>query len=74
MERENLADQMAEEVVGGSIVFNADCTMCGLNCTDQCVVNDFEAVLAFIRENKDTMREGAMLKQMVALGYITRVR
>ena len=74
MEREHITDHMAEEVVGGSIVFNADCTMCGLNCTDQCKVNDFDAVVQFIREHKDTMKEGAMLKQMVALGYITRVR
>ena len=74
MEREHITDQMAEEVVGGSIVFNADCTMCGLNCNDQCIVNDLDAVVKFIHENKATMKEGAMLKQMCALGYLTRVK
>ena len=74
MEREKITDQVAEEVVDGSIVFNADCTMCGLNCNDQCEVKDLDAVIQFIRENKDTMKEGAMLKQMVALDYIKRVK
>ena len=73
MAREMINDMDVEQVVGGSIVFNADCTMCGLNCTNQCKVNDFDAVIQFIRENKDTMKEGAMLKQMVSLGYISRV-
>ena len=73
MAREMINDQDVEKVVGGSIVCNADCTMCGLNCNDQCKVNNLDAVVKFIRENKATMREGAMLKQMCALGYLTRV-
>ena len=73
MEREQIADQMAEKVVGGSIVFNADCTMCGLNRNDQCAVNDLDAVIKFIETNKYTMREADMMRQMVKLGYITRV-
>ena len=73
MEREHITDQNAEQVVGGSIVFNEDCTMCGLNRNDQCVVNNFELTLQYIKDNKNTMTEAEMMRAMCALGYITRV-
>lgn len=73
MERENISDQKAQEVVGGSIVFTTDHTMCGLNCNNQCKVLDYDAMIAFITANYKTMREAEMMRQMLALGYMTRL-
>jgi hypothetical protein len=73
MERDIITDQVAEEVVGGSIVFTSDHSTCGLNCNNQCRVNDYDAAIAFIAANYKTMREKDMMKQMMALGYITRL-
>ena len=73
MAREIINDMDVEKVVGGSIVFTSDHTMCGLNCNNQCRVNDYDAAIAFIAANYRTMKEKDMMKQMMALGYITRV-
>lgn len=73
MKRENIGDQIAEEVVGGSIVFNEDHTTCGLNCNNQCKVNDFDAAISFINANYRNMSEADMMRKLVALGYITRL-
>ncbi|MBR4333744.1 MAG: hypothetical protein IKP72_13770 [Clostridia bacterium] len=73
MEREIIGDQIAEEVNGGSIIFNPEHTTCGLNCNNQCKVNDFNAALQYIKDNKNTLTEREMLKNMVSLGYITRL-
>ena len=73
MERKIIEDQIADEVVGGSIVFTSDHTKCGLNCNNQCKVNDYDACIKFIRENHLTMKEGEMLKKMVSLGYLTKL-
>ena len=73
MKREQIEEQLTEEVVGGTIVFTPDHTMCGLNCNNQCIVNDFGAALQYIRDNKYTMKEAEMMRAMVALGYITRI-
>ena len=73
MERKIIEDQVAEEVVGGSIVFSTDHTTCGLNCNNQCKVNDYDACIQFISENYKTMKEGEMLKQMCSLGYLTKL-
>ena len=73
MERKQIADQNAEEVVGGSIIFTPDHTMCGLNCNNQCRVLDYGAMIAFITANYKTMREAEMMRQMLALGYMTRI-
>lgn len=68
-----LNDEDLNNVSGGSIVFNGDCTMCGLNCNDQARVNDLNAVVQFIDQNKYTMSEADMLRAMAAQGLITRV-
>jgi len=73
MERERITDVNAGEVVGGSIVFSPDRTTCGLNNNKQFKVNDFDAIIQFIRENKTIMTEREMLKTMMTMGYITRL-
>ena len=73
MEREIIGDQNAEQVNGGSIVFTPDHTKCGLNRNDQCIVNDYDAVIAFIAANYQTMSEKDMMRSMAAQGLITRL-
>jgi len=73
MARETINNTELEQVTGGSIVFTPDCTMCGYNCNNQFRVNDFDAALKYIKENKNTMDERSMLKAMMQMGYITRL-
>ena len=73
MEREKIGEQIAEEVVGGSIVFSTDHTTCGLNCNNQCKVNDYDGALKFIKEHYYTMSEKDIMRNLVARGYITRL-
>ncbi len=73
MERERITDQVAEGVIGGSIVFSTDHTTCGYNCNNQCKVNDYDAVMEFIKNNYQTMNEREMLKAMVKQGLLTRL-
>ena len=73
MKRENIEEKLAEEVVGGSIVFTSDHKTCGLNCNNQCKVNDYDAVIAFIQQNYKTMTEKEMMKSLIAQGLLTRL-
>ena len=73
MARQAIDDNNLDKVVGGSIEFSTDHTTCGLNCSNQCRVNDYNACIQFIRDNHQTMSERDMLRQMVSLGYITRL-
>ena len=73
MERRKIEDQTAEEVVGGSIVFSSDHTTCGLNRVDQCKVNDYDKTLGYVLDHYDTMSEKDIMRNLVALGYITRL-
>lgn len=73
MERVNIGDQLAGEVVGGSIVFSLDHTTCGYNCSDQCKVNDYDGAMKYIRDHYDTMSEKDILRNLVAKGLITRL-
>lgn len=73
MAREMINDQDIEKVVGGSIVFTSDHTMCGLNCNNQCKVLDYNAMIAFISANYKTMREADMMRKMLSLGYMKRL-
>ena len=68
-----MIDSNLENVVGGSIYFTTDHTMCGLNCDNQCKVNDYDACIGFISENYKTMTEAEMMREMCAKGYITRL-
>ena len=73
MAREILNENDVDQVVGGSIVFTSDHTTCGLNCNNQCKVNDYNAAISFIAANYKTMTEKEMMKAMMAMGYITRL-
>ena len=73
MEREIIGDQIAEEVIGGSIVFSPDHKTCGLNRNDQCKVNDYNAALKYIKEHYGSMSEKDILRNLVSKGYITRL-
>lgn len=73
MERENIGDQIAEEVIGGSIVFTPDHKTCGRNCNNQFKVNNYSAVINYISANYKTMTEKEMLKNMAAQGLLTRL-
>lgn len=66
-----LNDEELDNVSGGSIVFNGDCTMCGYNCNNQCMVNDLDSVVKYIDENKYTMTEKQMMREMIAQGWLT---
>ena len=70
VEREKLNDQVVEEVVGGSIVFNGDHTTCGHNCNNQYKVLDYDAVLQYIKDNCTKMPEKKMLANMLAAGLL----
>ena len=74
MAREMIDDMNVDKVVGGSIIFTPDHTMCGLNCNNQCIVKDYAAMISFISANYKTMKEADMMRQMLALGYMTRVK
>ena len=73
MAREILNENDVDQVVGGSIVFTPDHKTCGLNCNNQCKVNDYDAVIAFIKANYKTMTEADMMRSLVAQGLITRL-
>ena len=73
MAREMIDDMSVEQVVGGSIIFSTDHTTCGLNCTNQCKVLNYNAAIDFIKKNYKDMKEGEMMKKMVALGYIAKL-
>ena len=73
MAREMINDMDIENVVGGSIVFSTDHTTCGLNCNNQCKVNDFAGALQFIKDHYNTMSEKDIMRNLVSLGLITRL-
>lgn len=73
MSRIELNDETLGNVVGGNIVFTSDHTTCGLNCNNQCRVNDYEGCLDFISQNMFTMTEKDMMRAMLANGLITRL-
>ena len=72
-ERKELTDDGANAVVGGSIGVSPDRTTCGYNCNNEYAINDFNSLVSFVGANKTTMGEQAMLSEMCALGYITKL-
>ncbi len=72
MGREMINDMDIENVVGGSIIFTTDHKTCGLNCNNQFQVNDYGAVISYIRANYKTMKEIDMLRNLLAQGLISR--
>ena len=73
MARELINEMEADKVIGGSIIFSPDHTTCGLNCNNQCKVNDFNAALKYINDHKNSMTEKEMMRNMAAAGLITRL-
>ncbi|MBR3105718.1 MAG: hypothetical protein IKH30_00885 [Clostridia bacterium] len=73
MAREMINEQDIENVVGGSIVFSPDHKTCGLNCNNQCKVNNYGGALNYISEHYQTMSEQEMMRNMCAQGLITRL-
>lgn len=70
MARENINEAGLDKVVGGSIIFNGDCTTCGYNCNDQYKVVNLQEVLNYMQANKDKMSERRMISNMLAAGYL----
>lgn len=70
MERKLINDSDLQNVVGGSIMLNEDCTTCGRNCTDQYKVLDLDAIIKYYNDNKNKMPEKKMMTEMEKLGYI----
>ncbi len=73
MAREIIGDKDLNQVVGGSIVFNADHTTCGHNCNNQYKVLDYAAVQSYIAANCTKMTERKMISNMVAAGLLTSI-
>ncbi len=73
MERVKIGDQLAGEVIGGSIIFTTDHKTCGLNCNNQFKVNDYGAIISYIAANYKTMKEIDMLRNLLAQGLITKL-
>ena len=71
MERKAINDQELELVTGGSIIFNEDLTTCGRKNNAEYKVLDFDAILSYVRANRDKMPEKQMMTNMLQLGYIT---
>lgn len=71
MERKVINDQELELVTGGSIIFNDDLSTCGRKNNAEYEVHDFDAILDYVRNNRDKMPEKQMMANMQQLGYIT---
>lgn len=70
MERQMISDNDIEKVVGGSIMFNEDCTTCGRNTDNQYKVVNLGAVVAYINANKKKMSEKQMINNMLTDGLL----
>lgn len=73
MAREMLNDLDLGGVNGGSIIFSTDHTTCGLNRDNQCKVNNYDAALKYVIDHYDTMSEKDIMRNLVSLGYITKL-
>ena len=73
MAREIIDGKDLEKVSGGSIMFNADNTTCGRNCTNEYKVKDYEGVINYIGQNCMRMSERQMLKDLENAGLLERL-
>ena len=69
-----ISDADLEQIFGGSIVFNEDCTTCGRNCNDQYKVIDFDQVLAYAQANIGKKREKDIINDLVAMGLLVSLK
>lgn len=70
MDKQIINDENAEQIVGGSIVFNGAHTTCGRNRNDQYKVLDYAAVIKYIAEHRHSMSEKTMLNNMLSAGLL----
>lgn len=73
MEREIINDIVTEDVVGGSIIFNADHTTCGRKNNHEYKVIDYDAVDTYIKANCTKMCEKDMINNMLASGLLANM-
>lgn len=71
MARVMLNEMDVDNVAGGSIIFNTDHTTCGLNCDNQCKVNNYDKALAYVLDNYNSMSERDIMRNLLAKGYIS---
>lgn len=62
-----------EKVIGGSIMFNEDCSTCGRNKDDEYKVLDLNGVISYINANKKKMSEKQMISKMLEQGLLANL-
>ena len=73
MEREKISDLTAEEVVGGSIIFNGAHTTCGRKNNHEYKVIDYNAVVQYIKDSVGKMPEKKMISNLLAMGLLEQL-
>ena len=73
MERKMINEEELAQIVGGSIIFNEDCSTCGRNRNDQYKVLNFNAIINYVKSNRGKMPEKQMMVNMLELGYIANL-
>lgn len=73
MDREQINELEAEDVVGGSIIFNGAHTTCGRKNNHEYKVLDYDAADKYIKEHCTSMREKDMITNMITLGYLANM-
>ena len=70
MKSELVNENALDEVVGGSIIFNADNTTCGRHSNAEYKVLNYDKVSDYIKKNCTNMSEKTMISNMVSMGYL----
>lgn len=73
MQREEINENSLNQVVGGSIVFNADCSTCGYNRNDQYRILNKDEALSYMRANIRTMDERDILRNLLDRGLLEEI-
>ena len=73
MKRSMINDAELDLITGGSIIFNEDLTTCGRKNNAEYKVNNFNAILDYVKSNRNKMPEKQMMVNMLALGYISEL-
>ena len=73
MDRQKINENEAENVVGGSIIFNGDHTTCGRKNNHEYKVLNYDAVDQYIKANCKNMCEKDMIKNMLAMGLLANM-
>lgn len=73
MDRKQINDLDTEKVIGGSFIFNEAHTTCGRKNNHEYKVNDYDAVVAYIKANYMNMSEKDMANKMLASGLLEKL-